>query len=175
MMYLTCFDFVMVEGFSSSSCAGSRWRKSSRNIHPWSDVNTALFLLPSGADDDEGQQRTEKSIMTAESSASDNPRFGDVVSLKNTGNRSTSFFDTTATIDDSSNDKQALEERRKRNVTVAIASVALAVLNYLWQWTHPITPIQLLVSMQQQSTPLTEIGRNHKPTVMDFWAPWYVP
>jgi thiol-disulfide isomerase/thioredoxin len=55
---------------------------------------------------------------------------------------------------------------------VAIASVVLALTNYLWTFTHPITPVQLLVSMQSQSAPLNLVGRNDKPTVVDFWAPW---
>ncbi|KAG7344589.1 thioredoxin domain containing protein [Nitzschia inconspicua] len=65
-----------------------------------------------------------------------------------------------------------IQQRQRRNISVAILSVALAVVNYLWQWTHPVTPIQLLVGLQQTSTPLHEIGRNNKPTLMDFWAPW---
>jgi hypothetical protein len=67
-----------------------------------------------------------------------------------------------------------LYQRKQRNIAVAIASISMAVLNYAWQWTHPVTPIQLLVSMQQSSSSLETIGTNHKPTVIDFWAPWYV-
>ena len=50
--------------------------------------------------------------------------------------------------------------------------MALAVTNWLWQYAHPLEPIQLLVELQQQSAPLSVIGRNNKPTVVDFWAPW---
>lgn len=59
-----------------------------------------------------------------------------------------------------------------RNIAVAILSVFLAAGNYAYQWTHPITPIQLLVSMERSSAPLSDIGTNSKPTVIDFWAPW---
>jgi len=65
-----------------------------------------------------------------------------------------------------------LQQRRTRNLGVALLSVALAVGNYAYQWTHPQTPIQLLVNMSRTSTPLQDIGKNSKPTVIDFWAPW---
>jgi hypothetical protein len=57
-------------------------------------------------------------------------------------------------------------------MVVAILSVVAAVINYAWQWTHPVTPIQLLFTMQQSSSPITVIGNTDKPTVVDFWAPW---
>jgi hypothetical protein len=82
---------------------------------------------------------------------------------------------TTTTPNNTSNigqDQSQLLRRKQRNIAVAVASISLAVLNYAWQWTHPITPIQLLVNMQQSSSPLDNIGTNHKPTVIDFWAPW---
>uniref|UniRef100_A0A7S3L487 Thioredoxin domain-containing protein n=1 Tax=Amphora coffeiformis TaxID=265554 RepID=A0A7S3L487_9STRA len=61
---------------------------------------------------------------------------------------------------------------RRRNLGVAIASIALAFLNYFWQFTHPVSPVQLLVGMQENSAPVSVIGVNGKPTVVDFWAPW---
>jgi len=45
-------------------------------------------------------------------------------------------------------------------------------MNYVWQYLHPITPIQILYEMEQQSSPITVIGTTLKPTVVDFWAPW---
>ena len=57
---------------------------------------------------------------------------------------------------------------KQRNIAVAIASISMAVLNYAWQWTHPVTAIQLLVNMQQSSSSLDNIGANHKPTLIDF-------
>jgi len=65
-----------------------------------------------------------------------------------------------------------LKRNKIRNVAVAIASFGLAILNYLWQFTHPVTSISILSSMQEQSAPITAIGNNGKPTVVDFWAPW---
>lgn len=69
-------------------------------------------------------------------------------------------------------DSSIIQTQRKRNVGVAVASVVLAVSSYLWQFTHPVTPIQLLTSMERRSDPITVIGTNGKPTVVDFWAPW---
>ena len=63
-------------------------------------------------------------------------------------------------------------ELRKRNLGVALAAIVFAIGNYMWQFSHPVTPIQLLSSMQANSAPLTVIGKNQKPTVVDFWAPW---
>lgn len=65
-----------------------------------------------------------------------------------------------------------LDAMRKRNFGVAVASIVFAFSSYAWQFTHPITPVQLLATMQSNSAPLTSIGTNGKPTVVDFWAPW---
>lgn len=69
-------------------------------------------------------------------------------------------------------EQQPLQAMKERNIIVAIASILLAVSSYVWQFTHPITPVQLLATMQSNSAPLTAIGSNGKPTVVDFWAPW---
>ena len=63
---------------------------------------------------------------------------------------------------------------KQRNIGVAFVAILLAIMNYLWQFTHPLTPVQLLYTMEQQSVPISAIGTNSKPTVVDFWAPWYV-
>eukprot|EP00580_Thalassiosira_gravida_P001337 CAMPEP_0201610498 /NCGR_PEP_ID=MMETSP0492-20130828/17041_1 /ASSEMBLY_ACC=CAM_ASM_000837 /TAXON_ID=420259 /ORGANISM="Thalassiosira gravida, Strain GMp14c1" /LENGTH=264 /DNA_ID=CAMNT_0048076345 /DNA_START=280 /DNA_END=1074 /DNA_ORIENTATION=- len=67
---------------------------------------------------------------------------------------------------------EILKQNRIRNIAVAIASFALAVFNYGYQFAHPITAVEILTSMEKQSAPLTTIGNNGKPTVIDFWAPW---
>ena len=69
-------------------------------------------------------------------------------------------------------DEPSLESRRKTNIAVAVASVVLALSNYLYHYLNPVSPLALLVNMQSQSAPLTLIGKNNKPTVVDFWAPW---
>ena len=68
--------------------------------------------------------------------------------------------------------KEELAQSRRRNLWTALVSVGLAVSGYVWDYTHPVTPIQLLASMQQSSDSLTVVGHNGKPSVVDFWAPW---
>ncbi|KAL3780704.1 hypothetical protein HJC23_003529 [Cyclotella cryptica] len=67
---------------------------------------------------------------------------------------------------------QILQRNRIRNIAVAIVSFAISIMHYAWQFTHPVTAVELLATMQSQSAPLTSIGNNGKPTVIDFWAPW---
>lgn len=71
-----------------------------------------------------------------------------------------------------SNEEELLKQSRMRNIIVAIASFGYAIFNYGYQFTHPLTAIEILSTMQKQSAPLTDIGNNGKPTVIDFWAPW---
>jgi hypothetical protein len=66
-----------------------------------------------------------------------------------------------------------LTKVKQRNSQVAFFSIALACFQYLWQYLHPLEPIALLYDMQQTSSPMTVIGTTDKPTVVDFWAPWY--
>lgn len=96
-----------------------------------------------------------------ESSLTEQSEFGQVVSLnqKKTSTVAADLY-------------QELAQMKRRNIGVAIASVALAFLNFAWQFTHPITPIQLLSNMQETSSPVTVIGKNDKPSLVDFWAPW---
>ena len=105
-------------------------------------------------------------------------KFGDVVSISSGPSSSSSssslFADETSSSKSSGlmSDIEMIKQRKIRNIGVAIVSIALALGNYAYQWTHPVTPIQLLVNMERTSTPLSEIGKNNKPTVIDFWAPW---
>ena len=57
---------------------------------------------------------------------------------------------------------------------MAIGSVLLAMLNFGWQYAHPNgnAGARVLAGMQQTSLPVSVIGRNGKPSVVDFWAPW---
>ena len=66
-----------------------------------------------------------------------------------------------------------LKAEKRTNVVVAVLAFLAAILNYGWKYTHPsVTPIQVLAEMQSHSAPLDVIGRNGRPTVVDFWAPW---
>ena len=71
-----------------------------------------------------------------------------------------------------SNEEELLKQSRMRNIIVAVASFGYAIFNYGYHFTHPLTAIEILSTMQKQSAPLTDIGNNGKPTVIDFWAPW---
>lgn len=64
------------------------------------------------------------------------------------------------------------ENQKNRNLLVAVISTFLAISNFFWQYSHPVTDVQLLALMQQKSAPISTIGTNGKPTVVDFWAPW---
>lgn len=69
------------------------------------------------------------------------------------------------------NEAEILKKNRNRNIIVTFLSLLAAVLHYIYQYTHPITAVSILLSMQSTS-PLSSIGHNGKPTVIDFWAPW---
>jgi thiol-disulfide isomerase/thioredoxin len=108
--------------------------------------------------------------------------FGDVVRPRylekaNFGSRPVPTEASAATLavdnnNNNNNDEQQVADTiKRRNFAVALASVGVAILNYLWQFTHPLSPVQLLVSMQASSAPVSVIGSNGKPTVVDFWAP----
>lgn len=102
--------------------------------------------------------------------------FGDVVRPKylsdssNTQHSTGSPSDSTPTTT-SIDEVEVAAQIKRRNWSVAIVSVAVAFLNYFWQFTHPINPVQLLVGMEENSAPVSVIGENGKPTVVDFWAP----
>jgi len=70
------------------------------------------------------------------------------------------------------NAKRRLEEEKLNNIGVAILSVLAALLNFGYQYTHPVTSLSLLSSMQDKSVDINVIGNNGRPTVVDFWAPW---
>ena len=69
--------------------------------------------------------------------------------------------------------KLKIEERQRQQLSsifVAIFSFLVAAGNYFNHYTHPTTSISLLAEMQQKSDPMNVIGRNGKPTVVEFWA-----
>ena len=64
--------------------------------------------------------------------------------------------------------RQALIDSEKRektqNAVVAALAFLAAILNYGYQFTHPITSLSLLTEMQRNSDAITVIGTNGKPT-----------
>jgi thiol-disulfide isomerase/thioredoxin len=97
------------------------------------------------------------------------PSFGDVVSLKNKPITPTVTPVSGVTI---SEERQVANQIRFRNTVVAVLSIAVAIGNFVYQYLHPIEPIQILFALQQSSADVSVVGKNHKPTVIDFWAPW---
>lgn len=66
----------------------------------------------------------------------------------------------------------ASKNEKMKNALVAVLAFSTAILNYGWQFTHPVTSLTLLSEMQRNTAELNVIGNNGKPTVVDFWAPW---
>lgn len=100
-------------------------------------------------------------------------QFGDVVQFGDAASRTDDR--PTATAAATPEMESAVEiaaKIQRRNLVTAVVSIAIALSNYLWQLSHPVTPVQLLMSMQGQSDSITIVGSNSKPTVVDFWAPW---
>ncbi|KAL3933195.1 MAG: hypothetical protein SGBAC_010499 [Bacillariaceae sp.] len=160
-------------------------------------TNEAAAAAASAAESDSAE--TFVMAVNNTDSTSDSPtlvtaQFGDVVRLGsgNDGNEDSAFFaapvplsskpsSTSAGASSSSSSssiaaaEEVAKKRKKQNLFVAVASVSLALMNYLYQFTHPLSSLQLLATMQQEHAPqttLTLLGNNGKPTMVDFWAPW---
>ena len=139
-----------------------------------SSKQSALFSVESAT-----VNATSDALFSDETNVAASAKFGDVVRPKYLSSQTaTTATTTTSPITEESNSStlsidevEAAAQMRRRNLGVAIASIAVALLNYFWQFTHPISPVQLLVGMQETSAPLSVIGQNGKPTVVDFWAP----
>jgi thiol-disulfide isomerase/thioredoxin len=98
-------------------------------------------------------------------------KFGDVVAARFPTTVTTSTRTTASALIDNDIVAAAASVRR-RNVVGAALGLVWALTQFAWQWTHPVQPIQILASLQQSSAPLSVIGRNGLPTVVDVWAPW---
>lgn len=157
---------------------------------------TSIGVLSVSRQDGEGQNFVPLISFASSGPAANVSSFGEVVSLKKSLDgpaSSASFGDVvemrkpSSTMDSSAifptpsyrpTSAAAAEEVavahgiRKRNALVAALSIVLAISNWVWHMAHPLEPIQLLAEMQKQSDSVTLIGRNEKPTIVDFWAPW---
>jgi len=111
-----------------------------------------------------------KRSASSETTAAATAQFGEVMSLQN--KPSTTAAAAVPAVPQEDNYEERIQQRRTKNILVALVSILLALGNYSYQWTHPKTPIQLLVRMERASSPVSIIGTNNKPTVVDFWAPW---
>ena len=142
---------IVVGGFLySTSCHAfifSRviWTRPHHVLHmvdPWNDKQSVPIIF--------GDSQPLR-INGANTTATDISQFGKSVSLK---------------------DKPDVTKFRQRNLVVAVMAISLALSQYAWQFTHPVTPVSLLMRMTQESSVPQVIGTNNKPTLVDFWAPW---
>ena len=149
--------------------------------------NPPIEMLSDGGSPQFGDVVPLSSRASSSSSSSDNinAQFGDVVRMPSSASSSASssisddtlFAATSPDTRNGPNDASSAtattnENRNTKNIVVAIASISLAIMNYFWQFTHPISPVQLLFTLQQESDPISIVGKNSKPTIVDFWAPW---
>lgn len=112
----------------------------------------------------------ETAVTTTASSS-----FGDVVRRpigKAGGSSSLHLMDPPVALAIPSEERRLAEQIRSRNLVVAVLSVTFALAQFVWQYLHPIEPIQILYQLQQSSADIHVVGKNGKPTVVDFWAPW---
>ena len=150
--------------------------------------NPPIEMLSDGGSPQFGDVVPLSSRASSSSSSSDNinAQFGDVVRMPSSSSSSASssisddtlFAATSPDTRNGPNDASAAtattteNNRNTKNIVVAIVSISLAIMNYFWQFTHPISPVQLLFTLQQESDPISIVGKNSKPTIVDFWAPW---
>jgi len=178
-------NFARIEKISSTRHQSVRLYSSGRpnsESDSESKNNESPFSTPTAiANVTAGAQFGDVAPMKRDSTTTTTAKFGDVVSISRPSSSTVSspiFNDaapqrkTTTSKPAGPSDVELLKQRKIRNIAVSILSIALAVGNYAYLWTHPVTPIQLLVNMERSSAPLSDIGKNSKPTVIDFWAPW---
>ena len=141
--------------------------------------NRSLSLMRlqanNGAEKDELKPVSEESAPRSNVVSNDYDSFITFESKKTNSTSTPSFGDVVSLQDPSSvteNTRDDETSRRPNPFLIAGLSILLALLNYGWQYTHPVAPIQLLAEMQRNSQPVTVIGTTNKPTVVDFWAPW---
>lgn len=146
--------------------------------HAWSRVNPSTHYYHVGVHNRYPmklyQSQHDDSTEKEDSSSANNLEF--IVADRTKEFRSSEFGDfipLNNNVADKMDQTQAIIERnRLRNIVIAVSSFAFAIINYCWNFTHPVTALEILVAMEKQSAPLTSIGNNGKPTVIDFWAPW---
>jgi thiol-disulfide isomerase/thioredoxin len=92
--------------------------------------------------------------------------FGDVVPLRKR-------YEPSQVTAEADSVTRLLQERKQRNIGVAIASFMLAIGQYLYVFFHPTTtPVSILQQLSVQSPTLVQALNSGKPTIIDFWAPW---
>ena len=119
-----------------------------------SNFGESVPYIPSTKENDDGESSsTGTSLFSAATS-------------DNTASSSVSAAAVSTTPND---EVEMIAQNRIRNMAVAIASFAVAIFNYGWQFTHPVTAVEIMASMERESASIATIGNNGKPTVIDFW------
>ena len=132
-------------------------------------INTPSLTLRRLSEDDADNLQN----ISFENAAGSSSKFGDFVPLNSPANQIKTQQGEVILSTNNDNDTSKILERNKlRNIVIAVSSFAFAIINFVWQYTHPLTAVSILTSMEMNSAPLTSIGNNGKPTVIDFWAPW---
>lgn len=169
LLSLTLGGYQPVESFEARGTVKRRLTFPLQQASGKDGENAALFSVESSALNTTASVSTLFSDQADASSAS----FGDVVRPKYLSSEGSleSIVTPADSVTPAVDEVEVASQMRRRNLMVAIASIGVALLNYFWQFTHPISPVQLLVGMQDASAPLSVIGQNGKPTVVDFWAP----
>mmetsp|Transcript_42763 Transcript_42763/g.78159 ORF Transcript_42763/g.78159 Transcript_42763/m.78159 type:complete len:331 (+) Transcript_42763:25-1017(+) len=182
--FLCILSLVMLRSTSAfqlqtttTTCPTHTHRRLTSSVSSNKDPATDIL----GSDKDSGPVDTTSEIDAAASVISDSAGFGESVpyvplsqrSQQVTNNKDSDILFSVGS-DNVEIDEvdEILKNNRIRNIAVAIASFAFAIFNFTYQFTHPVTALQILATMEKQSAPLATIGNNGKPTVIDFWAPW---
>mmetsp|Transcript_29090 Transcript_29090/g.41602 ORF Transcript_29090/g.41602 Transcript_29090/m.41602 type:complete len:298 (+) Transcript_29090:135-1028(+) len=147
--------------------------------HAWMTprMNSNRLSMIQLSKDDSEESSTTLDFVSIEDAGSSS-KFGDFIPLHKAEDEMDNTQQgegiiTSQNLSDSSTDElEMIKKNKLRNVIIAVSSFAFAIANYCWQLTHPVTAVSILVSMENKSAPLTSIGNNGKPTVIDFWAPW---
>ncbi|EJK71830.1 hypothetical protein THAOC_06690 [Thalassiosira oceanica] len=134
---------------------------------PTGNIKRKLSKLSASSDDSDVEAASISSSPTSNNDPS-KVQFGDSVPFVPRASAESDGYG----LFEFSDDAETLKQNRMRNIAVAVASFSVAIFNYGWQLSHPVSAISILASMQSSSQSIETIGNNGKPTVIDFWAPW---
>mmetsp|Transcript_1710 Transcript_1710/g.3700 ORF Transcript_1710/g.3700 Transcript_1710/m.3700 type:complete len:380 (+) Transcript_1710:152-1291(+) len=153
----------------SSHTGNGRHTHFSHGLHPRGAFSSPEFL---SAVSDDADEITSSSDRDNEKSTNEDGLTAQERILRSAGLSAETSEERFARLQRRTEAEEKLKSEKRTNIAVAILAFLAAFLNYGWNYTHPVTPVQVLAEMQSTSAPLDVIGRNGKPTVVDFWAPW---
>lgn len=157
-------EVIAISAFTTTTTTTSSYREKTAmgTKHPLEQSQITTLQMSQLAGDESEQQRQKQQQLSAQ----------ELILQESLGITP----ETAKERQDRLTQRQALIDSEKRektqNAVVAALAFLAAILNYGYQFTHPITSLSLLTEMQRNSDAITVIGTNGKPTVVDFWAPW---